>query len=119
MNFTDNIHTWILESKSSLIRWMIGITLTTIVSIIGIMYSDHNALAAIGITVKEDREKINNIVLVPIIQTEQIKNINDKLHNIEERSVVTEEKYDNKLDKMASRLDDIYDIIIDSNKKKH
>lgn len=119
MNLSETIHKWILESKSAIVRWMIGITLTAILSIIGIMYSDHNKVSALDIIVRENTDKIDKVVLVPIIQTEQIKNINDKLNSIESRGATTEEKYDNRLNRMEQRQDDIYNIVLEISKRKH
>ncbi len=117
-NLLDNIHLWIIESKTTIIRWLIGITITGIGTLATIMYSDHQTLAANDVIVKEYKKKLDNIVILPVIQQEQIKDMKEGIKDLRENQKYEFKEIKEEQSKMKSRQDDIYTIVLKMSQKK-
>ena len=108
----ENIHRWIIESKTSIIRGMFGATLTLIVSLIGILYTDHNLISAhdnmINKSFPKLNSKVDSLVLIPYTQNTKINNMEkDIQHLLEEQKNEKEERK-----AMRERQNDIYDVVL-------
>jgi len=115
-NFIDNLQTMLKNAETHIIRWVIYTALGCIVTAIGVLYSLNNKVEAHDKLLPKLELKIDAIANIPIIQTEQIKDIKQILIDINNRNNIAEEKYDNRLNRMEQRQDEIYNKILDLKK---
>jgi hypothetical protein len=115
-NIIEKLQEMLKTVETHIIRWVIYSALGAIVTAIGVVYSLNNKVEAHDKILPKLETKLDNVVTVPVIQTEQIKDIKRLLIDLNNRQVISEQKYDNRLNRMEQRQDDIYNKILDLKK---
>ena len=109
-NIAETIHGWIKDARSSIIVWMLGITVTAIGGVILAAYSDHNKISAHDNILSKDypkyTKKVDSLSILPYIQTEKITNI--------EKNVLDVKKQQEK----AKEVNECYTVCIRKKRKK-
>lgn len=113
----EKIHSWIIESKTAIIRYLFFGTLGIIGTIMGVAYSDHNKISAHDNILTKDypkyTKKVDSLSVLPYIQTEKITNIEKNVLDVKKQQEKDREEARKEASEIRKRQDDTYNLIIE------
>lgn len=90
-NIAETIHGWIKDARSSIIVWMLGITVTAIGGVILAAYSDHNKISAHDNILTKDYPKytkrVDSLSILPIIEAQKIISMEKEIKELKEEVI--------------------------------
>jgi len=116
-NILEKIHGWIIDARSSIIVWVLGITVTSIGAIILAAYSDHNKISAHDNILTKDYPKytkrVDSLSILPLLEAQEIANIKKELGEIRKNQTIDRQAASNDANDLRKRQDDTYNLIIE------
>lgn len=116
-NIAETIHGWIKDARSSIIVWMLGITVTAIGGVILAAYSDHNKISAHDNILTKDypkyTKKVDSLTIIPLLEAQKITNIEKNVLDVKKQQEKDREEARKEAADIRKRQDDTYNLIIE------